>query len=100
MGLYLYFYTHKNKNHKNKLLKYYNTINHIKCCNYATDCCYYAAAAPFTLHNIGYTNKLWGVLMKGTPSRTQQGSVSVSHLIQSDNQNKGGFIYKPKQIRL
>ena len=38
--------------------------------------------------------------MKGTPSRRQQGSVSMSQLIQSDNQNKGGFIYKPKQIRL
>ena len=44
--------------------------------------------------------KLWGVLMKGTPSRTQLGGIARTHLIQSDNQNKGGFIYKPKQIRL
>ena len=38
--------------------------------------------------------------MKGTPSRTQLGGIARTHLIQSDNQNKGGFIYKPKQIRL
>ena len=38
--------------------------------------------------------KLWGVLMKGTPSRTQLGGIARTHLIQSDNQNKGGFIYK------
>ena len=47
-----------------------------------------------------YNTKIMGVLMKGTPSRTQLGGIARTHLIQSDNQNKGGFIYKPKQIRL
>ena len=47
-----------------------------------------------------YNTKIMGVLMKGTPSRRQLGGIARTHLIQSDNQNKGGFIYKPKQIRL
>ena len=47
-----------------------------------------------------YNTKIMGVLMKGTPSRRQLGGIARTHLIQSDNQNKGGFIYNTEQIRI